>query len=321
MPSVALIGVRCARAKIGTGPPAGRRRSHGDTTKAMWQNIKTAVLLAALDGIFLAIGYAVGRGSGLIFAAILALVMNGITYWNSDKLAIAAARGVEVSPQEAPELHRIIEELCADAGMPKPRVYICDDPSPNAFATGRNPSHAAVCCTTGILNLVTERELRGVLAHELSHVRNRDILTATIAATVAMGISIIASIGRFAMFFGNFGGRDGEDGENIITLILLLVLAPIAAAVIQFAISRSREYEADASGARLSRDPLALANALRKLEMRTQQVPMQVAPAIAPLYIVNPFGNRRVSFANLFSTHPPLQDRIDRLERMAQAGV
>jgi len=286
----------------------------------MWQNIKTAVLLALLDGIFLAIGYAIGRGSGLIFAAVLALVMNGITYWKSDKLAIAAARGVAVSPQEAPELHRIIEELCADAGMPKPGVFICDDPSPNAFATGRNPSHAAVCCTTGILNLVTERELRGVLAHELSHVRNRDILTATIAATVAMGISIIAQIGQFAVFFGGFGGRDGEDGENIITILLLVILAPIAAAIIQFAISRSREYEADASGARLSRDPLALANALRKLEARTQQVPMQVAPAIAPLYIVNPLGNRRVSFSNLFSTHPPLEDRIARLERMANAS-
>src|SRR5258708_5851106 len=197
----------------------------------MWQNIKTAVLLAAMDGLFLGIGYAIGRGTGVIFAAVLALVMNGITYWNSDKLAIAAARGVEVSPEEAPALHRIVEELCAEAGIPKPRIYITDDPSPNAFATGRSPSHAAVCCTTGILNLVTERELRGVLAHELSHVRNRDILTATIAATIAMGISIIAQIGQFALFFGNFGGggRDGEDGENIITLLLLVILAPIAA--------------------------------------------------------------------------------------------
>jgi heat shock protein HtpX len=286
----------------------------------MWQNIKTAVLLATLDGLFLAVGYAIGRGSGVIIAAVFAVGMNAFTYWNSDRLAIAAARGQEVSPQQAPELHRIVDELCRDAGMPKPRVYICDDPSPNAFATGRNPSHAAVCCTTGILNLVSERELRGVLAHELSHVRNRDILTATIAATVAMGISIIAQLGQFAMFFGNVGGRDGEDGENILTLLLLIILAPLAAAVIQFAISRAREYQADSSGAQLCRDPLALANALRKLEARTQQVPMQVAPAIAPLYIVNPFGNRRVSFANLFSTHPPLEDRIARLERMAVGG-
>ena len=285
----------------------------------MWQNIKTAFLLALLDGLFLLIGYAIGHRTGMILAAILAVAMNAFTYWNSDKLAIAAARGQEVSPQEAPELHRIIDELCADAGMPKPRVYVCDDPSPNAFATGRNPSHAAVCCTTGILNLVSARELRGVLAHELSHVRNRDILTATIAATIAMGISVIAQMGQFMMFFG-MGGRDGEDGENWLTLLLLVILAPIAAAVIQFAISRAREYQADSSGADLCHDPLALANALRKLEARTQQVPMQVAPAIAPLYIVNPFGNRRVSFANLFSTHPPLEERIARLERMAVGG-
>jgi heat shock protein HtpX len=284
----------------------------------MWQNIKTAFLLALLDGIFLLIGGLIGGRIGLVYAAVIAVVMNAITYWNSDRLAIAAARGVEVSPQEAPELHRIVDELCADAGMPKPRVYVCDDPSPNAFATGRNPQHAAVCCTTGILNLVTERELRGVLAHELSHVRNRDILTATIAATLALAISFIAQIGQFALFFGNVGGgRNSEDGENIFTLLLLVILAPIAAAIIQLAISRAREYQADASGARLSRDPMALANALRKLELRTQQVPMQVAPAIAPLYIVNPFGNRRVSFSNLFSTHPPLQERIERLERMA----
>jgi heat shock protein HtpX len=286
----------------------------------MWQNIKTAFLLALLDGIFLLIGGLIGHRSGLIFAAIIALALNAFTYWNSDKLAIAAARGQEVSPEEAPALHRIIDELCAEARMPKPRVYICDDPSPNAFATGRNPSHAAVCCTTGILNLVTERELRGVLAHELSHVRNRDILTATIAATIALGISFIAQIGQFALFFGGLGGRDGEDGDSIITLLLLVILAPIAAAIIQFAISRAREYQADASGAKLSRDPMALANALRKLEARTQQVPMQVAPALAPLYIVNPFGGRRVSFANLFSTHPPLEERIARLERMAIAG-
>ena len=284
----------------------------------MWQNIKTAMLLALLDAIFLLIGGAVAGRSGLIFAAIFALVMNGITYWNSDKLAIAAARGQAVSPEEAPALHRMIEELSAEAGIPKPRVYITDDPSPNAFATGRNPQHAAVCVTTGILNLVTERELRGVLAHELSHVKNRDILTATIAATIALAISFIAQIGQFALIFGGLGGRDGEgDGENIITLLLLLILAPIAAAIIQLAISRAREYQADSSGAKLSRDPMALANALRKLEARTQQVPMQVAPAISPLYIVNPFGNRRVSFANLFSTHPPLEERIARLERMA----
>jgi len=283
----------------------------------MWQNVKTAFLLGLLDAIFLVIGLAIGHRTGLIIAAIIAVLFNAFSYWNSDKIAVAASRAQEVSPEEAPELHRIIEELAAGSGMPKPRVYITDDPSPNAFATGRNPRHAAVCVTTGILNLVTARELRGVLAHELSHVRNRDILTASVAATIALGISVIAQIGQFALFFGGFGGRDGEDGESWLTTLLLVIFAPLAAAIIQFAISRAREYEADHDGAVLSRDPIALADALGKLAARTQQVPMQVAPAIAPLYIVNPFGGRRVSMSNLFSTHPPIEERIARLQRMA----
>lgn len=282
----------------------------------MWQNIKTAFLLGLLDGLFLLVGGLVGHRSGLIVAAIFAFLLNIFAYWNSDKLAIAAARGQQVSPEEAPELHRIVEELCAQAGMPKPRVYICQDPSPNAFATGRNPSHAAVCCTSGILNLVTARELRGVLGHELSHVRNRDILTSTVAATIALGISFLAQMAMWAAIFGGFGGRDGEDSNPLVLLLIALLAAP-AAAIIQLAISRAREYEADHDGAKLTRDPLALADALRKLETVTRQVPMQVAPAIAPLYIVNPFGGRKVTFSALFSTHPPLEERIARLERMA----
>jgi heat shock protein HtpX len=284
----------------------------------MWQNIKTAFLLALLDGLFLAVGGLVGHMSGLIVAAIFALLMNAFAYWNSDKLAIAAARGQAVSPEEAPELHRIVEELAREAGMPKPRVYICQDPSPNAFATGRNPNHAAVCVTTGLLNLVTARELRGVLSHELAHVRNRDILTATVAATIALAISFLAQMAMWAAIFGGFGGRDERDGNPLLLILVSLLAAP-AAAIIQLAISRSREYEADRDGARLSRDPLALASALQKLEAVTRQVPMQVAPAIAPLYIVNPFGGKKVSFAQLFSTHPPLEDRIARLQRMAQS--
>ena len=287
-------------------------------TPTMWQNIKTAFLLALLDGLFLLVGGLVGRTTGLVIAAILAVALNFFSYWKSDRIAIAAARGQEVSPAEAPELHRIIDELCAESGMPKPRVYICQDPSPNAFATGRNPSHAAVCCTSGILNLVTARELRGVLAHELSHVRNRDILTASIAATIALAISFLAQMAYWAVLFGGFGGRDNEEGNPLVLLAISLLAAP-AAAIIQLAISRAREYEADHDGAVLSRDPLALANALRKLESVTRQVPMQVAPAIAPLYIVNPFGGRKVTFSALFSTHPPLEERIARLERMAQA--
>jgi heat shock protein HtpX len=287
----------------------------------MWQNLKTAFLLALLDGLFLVAGGAIAGRTGLIFAFVFALGMNGIAYWNSDRLAIAAVRGREVTPQEFPALHRIVDELCAAGRMPKPRVYICDDPSPNAFATGRNPSHAAVCCTAGILNLVTERELRGVLGHELCHVRNRDILTASLAATIAMGISFIAQMGQFALIFGGFGGnRDGEGGESWVTVLLLIIVAPIAATIIQLGISRAREYQADSCGAQLCHDPLALANALQKLETATRRIPMQVAPAVAPLFIVNPFGARRPSFARLFSTHPPLQERIARLHRMAETG-
>ena len=285
----------------------------------MWQAVKTAFLLALLDALFLVVGLVIGHRTGLIIAAIFAVVMNGIAYWNSDKVAIAAVRGQEVTPAQFPALHRIVDELCAAGNMPKPRVYICDDPSPNAFATGRNPKHAAVCCTQGILNLVTERELRGVLGHELSHVKNRDILTASLAATIALGISVLAQMGQFALIFGGLGGnRDGEDGESWLTILLLIIVAPLAATIIQLGISRSREYQADSSGARLTRDPLALASALEKLEAQSRRIPMQVAPAVAPLFIVNPFGGRRPSFAGLFSTHPPLEDRIARLQRMAQ---
>src|SRR5487761_219270 len=273
----------------------------------MWQNIKTALLLALLDALFLVVGGLVGHRIGLVIAAVIALAMNGISYWKSDRIAIAASHAVEVTPPQAPELHQIVAELAAAAGMPKPRVYIADDPSPNAFATGRNPAHAAVCCTTGILNLCTARELRGVLSHELSHVHNRDILTVSTAATIALGISIIAQIAQFSLFF--IGGDEEESGGQILVTLLVALLAAPAAAIIQLAISRSREYEADHDGALLSHDPLALADALRKLEARTQQVPLQVAPALAPLYIVNPFGRGRASLAKLFSTHPPLEER------------
>jgi heat shock protein HtpX len=283
----------------------------------MWQNIKTALLLALLDALFLVVGGLVAHLTGLIVAAVIALAMNGLAYWKSDTIAVRAAHGVEVSPEQAPELHQIVAELAAAGGIPKPRVYISDDPSPNAFATGRNPSHAAVCCTTGILNLCSSREIRGVLSHELSHVRNRDILVASVAATVALGISIIAQIAQFSLFF--MGGDEEESGAQILVTLLVALLAAPAAVIIQLAISRAREYEADRDGALLSHDPLALANALGKLEARTAVVPMQVAPALAPLYIVNPFGNRRASLAALFSTHPPIEERIARLERMIQA--
>ena len=282
----------------------------------MWQNVKTAFLLALMDGLFLAVGLFIGHRSGLIIAAVMALVLNVFSYWKSDSIAVRAAHAQEVSAQEAPVLHQIVEELCAASGMPKPRIFIADDPSPNAFATGRNPSHAAVCCTTGILNLCTARELRGVLGHELSHVRNRDILTASVAATIALAISFIAQMAQFALWFG-WGREEGESGSQVLGTLLIALLAAPAAAIIQLAISRAREYEADHDGAELCGDPLALAAALRKLEQRTAQVPMQVAPALAPLYIVNPFGRRQQALAALFSTHPPLEERIARLEAMA----
>jgi heat shock protein HtpX len=282
----------------------------------MWQNIKTALLLALLDALFLVVGGLVAQRTGLIVAAVIALGVNALSCWKSDSIAVRAAHAVEVSPQQAPELHQIVAELAAADGVPKPRVYISDDPSPNAFATGRNPAHAAVCCTTGILNLCSAREIRGVLAHEMSHVKNHDILTASTAATIALGISIIAQIAQFSLFF--MGGDEEESGAQVLVTLLVALLAAPAAAIIQLAISRSREYEADHDGAVLSRDPLGLAEALRKLEARTAVVPMQVAPALAPLYIVNPFGNRRASLSALFSTHPPLEERIARLQRMAR---
>ncbi|HET9051161.1 MAG TPA: zinc metalloprotease HtpX, partial [Candidatus Dormibacteraeota bacterium] len=279
---------------------------------------KTAFLLALLDGLFIVVGGVVLGRAGILIGLVVGVLANAVSYWNSDKIAIAVARGVPVTPQQAPELHRIVDELCREANMPKPRVYVCDDPSPNAFATGRNPSHAAVCCTSGILNLVTARELRGVLGHELAHVRNRDILTASVAATIAAGIGVLAQLAMLFSFFG--GGRDERDGGNPLMLLLVAILAAPAAAVIQLAISRSREYQADRSGAQLTHDPLALANALRKLDAQTRRIPMQVAPAVAPLFIVNPFGGRSVALSSLFSTHPPLEDRIRRLEQMATSA-
>ena len=281
----------------------------------MIQNLKTGFLLGLLDGLFLLVGYFVGGSTGVVFAAVVAVIVNFISYWQSDRIAIAAAHAQSVTPEQAPVLYQIVGELAAADHVPTPRIYVADDPSPNAFATGRNPRHAAVCCTTGILRLCDARELRGVLAHELSHVRNRDILTASLAATLALGISLLAQLAQMMLWFGG-GAEERDEGALWGTLVVALLAAP-AAAMIQLAISRSREYEADHDGALLCRDPLALRDALFKLEMKTRQVPMQVAPAIAPLYIVNPFGGRRATLSALFSTHPPLDERIRRLERMA----
>lgn len=274
--------------------------------------IKTYTLLAALGGLVMLIGSFFGRG-GLFMGLILGLVFVGGSYWFSDKLAIKSARAVPVTEQQMPEYYRIVRELTTAANMPMPRLYMTPDLQPNAFATGRNPDHAAVAVTQGILNLLDWNELRGVLAHELSHVGNRDILIGSVAASVAMGITFVARMAMWGAMFGGGSGRDDDRNGNPLAILALSLLAPVAAAIIQMALSRSREYEADRTGARLIGDGEPLARALAKLEHGAKTIPMNVDLAQASKYIVNPLSGRKVQFANLFSTHPPLEDRIARL--------
>jgi heat shock protein HtpX len=248
----------------------------------------------------------------MYLAFLLALGMNFFGYWYSDKIVLRMYGAQEVSPAEAPQLHQMVEELAREAGVPKPKVYIIPDDSPNAFATGRNPQHAAVAATEGIMRLLTPTELKGVLAHELGHVRNRDILISTIAATMAGAIMILADIARLGAIFGM--GRDDDEGPGLLGVIVMSIIAPIAAMLIQMAISRSREYLADETGAQLSHNPESLARALEKLSMGAQRVPMNASPATAHMFIVNPLTGS--SLMNLFSTHPPLEERIARLRAM-----
>lgn len=271
---------------------------------------KTYVLLAGLGGLLILIGSRFGRG-GAAIGLIIGLLFVGASYWFSDKLAIKSARAVPVTEAEMPEYYRIVRELTTKAGMPMPALYVTPDLQPNAFATGRNPQHAAVAVTRGILNILDWDELRGVLAHEISHVGNRDILIGSVAAAVAMGITFVARMAMWGAMFGG-GGRD-DDSPNPIALLAFSLLAPIAAAVLQMALSRSREYEADRTGARLIDDGEPLARALAKLEQGAKAIPMAVDPVQAQKYIVNPLTGRRVQFANLFTTHPPMEDRIRRL--------
>jgi len=270
---------------------------------------KTYVLLAGLGGLLVLIGSAFGRGGAIIGLGI-GLAFVGGSYWFSDKLAIRSARAVPVSEQEMPEYYRIVRELTQAAGMPMPRLYVTPDLQPNAFATGRNPNHAAVAVTRGIMNILDWDELRGVLAHEISHVGNRDILIGSVAAAVAMGITFIA---RMAMWGAMFGGGGDDDNPNPLALLAFALLAPIAAMVLQMALSRSREYEADRTGARLISDGEPLARALAKLEQGARAIPMGVDPAQASKFIVNPLTGRKVQFARLFTTHPPMEERIARL--------
>jgi heat shock protein HtpX len=273
---------------------------------------KTFVLLAGLGGLMVLVGRLLGDPVGAVIGFGFGLVLVMGSYWFSDTIAIKSARAEPVTEQEMPDYYRIVRELTTAARMPMPKLYVTPDLQPNAFATGRSPDHAAVAVTQGILQLLDWDELRGVLAHEISHVGNRDILIGSVAAAVATGISFVANMAMWGAMFGG-GGDDDDGGANPIVVLLLAILAPIAAAVLQMALSRSREYEADRSGARLLHDGEPLARALAKLERGVAAIPMDVAPAQASKYIVNPLTGRQVKFANLFSTHPPLEDRIARL--------
>lgn len=295
-----------------------------------FNTLKTWALLAALGGLFVLVGGLIGGQSGMTFALILAVALNGFVYWKSDSIALKANGARELGLGEAPRLRAIVTELAQRAGIPVPRIYLIDRPEPNAFATGRDPDHAAVAVTRGLLEIMDERELRAVLAHELMHVKNRDTLVGTIAATIAAAISWLAQMAQFQMFFG--GGSDEEgSGSNPIGLLAAIILAPLAAMVIQMAVSRGREYLADSTGASLIEDPEALASALEKLHAASQQhgflarmgrrraaAQQGLNPAFADLYIVNPLSGRDI--AGLFSTHPPIEQRIARLLSMRRRG-
>lgn len=274
--------------------------------------VKTAVVLAALGGVFILVGGILGGRGGLVIGLLLGLAVTGASYWFSDKIAIKAARAQAVSEAQVPEYYAVVRDLTTRAGMPMPKLYVTPDAQPNAFATGRNPEHAAVAVTQGILQICTWDELRGVLAHEISHVGNRDILISSVAAAIAMAITFLARMAAWSSLFMG-GGRDNE-GPNILEILALAILAPVAAGLLQTALSRSREYEADRSGARLIGDGEPLARALSKLDSASRQIPMTtVRPEMAGMFIVNPLNGRRVSFKKLFADHPPTEDRIARL--------
>ncbi len=287
------------------------------TGSQMLNNTKTALLLAGLGGFCMAIGYLFGGSSGMTVGLVIGLAMCGGSYWFSDRLAIRSAKAVEVTQQQMPQYHAIMADLCRKADLPMPRLYVSTNAQPNAFATGRNPDNAAVCVTAGLLQTLSWDEIEGVLAHELSHVRNRDILIGSVAAALAMGITFAASMARWGLMFGGMGGgRDDRDG-NPFAALLMMLLAPVAAAIIQMAISRSREFEADASAARILGTGEPLAAALEKLELGAKRIPADINPAEASAYIVNPLAG--MSMSNMFSTHPPVAERIARLRSRAWA--
>ncbi|HEX3819347.1 MAG TPA: zinc metalloprotease HtpX [Candidatus Sulfotelmatobacter sp.] len=268
-------------------------------------------MLTALTLLLLFIGRAFGGQRGMVLALIFAAIMNFVSYFFSDKIALAAYRAQPVTREQLPRAYEIVERLTQKIGIPMPKIYVIPTESPNAFATGRNPSHASVAVTHGILGLLNDEEMEGVLAHELGHVSNRDILISSVAATIAGAITMLASMARWGMIFGGFGGRDREDRGGGLAALFMIIVAPIAATLIQLAVSRSREYQADASGAHYTGNPYALASALQKLDSYSRRVPMQASPSTAHLFIIQPFLG--INFAGLFSTHPPIAKRIERL--------
>lgn len=277
--------------------------------------LKTMVLMVFLTVLLIAIGGALGGRTGMTFALIMAFGLNFITYWFSDKIVLKMYHAREVTESEAPELYGMVRRLAQKAALPMPKVYIVDEDQPNAFATGRNPAHAAVAATTGIMRILSREELEGVLAHELAHVQHRDILISTIAATIAGAISYLAQMAQWAMIFG--GSRRDDEDSNPIAAIVMMIVAPIAAMLVQMAISRSREFGADEGGAEIAGNPMYLANALKKLDMASKQIPMDANPATAHMFIVNPLTGG--GLMKLFSTHPPMEERIARLEAMRGA--
>lgn len=279
------------------------------------KTLKTAFLLTALTLILLGIGQVFGGERGMTFALVLAILMNGTAYFFSDKIALASSGAVPISREQAPRLYAVMERLAAKASLPMPKLYLIPQPAPNAFATGRNPSHASVAVTEGLLQLMNDDELEGVIAHELSHVRNYDILTSSIAATIAGAITWIAEMGRWGMIFGGFGGDREDNRGGGLTALLMLIVAPIAALLLQLGISRQREYQADASGAKMVGQPYGLISALEKLGAYNQRIPTDMPQTTAALCIVAPLSARQM-FSNLFSTHPPLSERIAALRNM-----
>lgn len=280
---------------------------------------KAFFLLALLTVLLVYFGKILGGPYGMTFALIFAGFINFISYWFSDKIVLAMYRAKPVSYDEAPRLHEVVADLAQRVHIPKPKIYVIPTDHPNAFATGRNPSHASIAVTKGILRILNERELRGVLAHEISHVRNYDILIGTIAATLAGAITYLSQIFRFSLFFGGMGDDEDRGGGNLLVALIISILAPLAALLVQLAVSRSREYLADETAARITRDPLGLASALEKLAYGAQKIPLQANPATSHLFIVTPF--RGGGIYSLFSTHPPIEERIRRLREMSLRGV